>query len=107
MEVSYGDVHRKGRMLNMAIKKRFWETEGAYKRRCDLEAAKASVGAKRLWRIYAIEMLPQKNGGWQMGMQDHFTVEACSEEMAIGVFKHRNGRMSWFVTKIAEETVAV
>lgn len=88
------------------MKKRIFETEGMFKRRCDLEAAKAQIAGKKLWRIQAIEMLPQKNGGWQMGMQDHFTVEACSEEMAIGVFKHRGGRMSWFVTKVTEETVA-
>lgn len=88
------------------MKRRFYETEKMFKKRWDLAQAKAEVMEKKLWRVYAIEMLPQKNGGWQMGAQDHFTVEASSEEMAIGVFKFRNGRMSWFVTKIVEETIA-
>lgn len=88
------------------LKKRFWETERMYRARLDLEAAKAQVAGKRLWRITAIEMLPQKNGGWSMGVKDHFTVEACSEEMAVGVFKRRSGRMSWFVTDVSPEKVA-
>ena len=88
------------------MKKRFYETDAMFARRCDLAEAKASISEKKLWRVCAIEMVRQKNGGWQMGRQDHFTVEACSEESAVGVFKVRDGRMSWFVTSVEPETVA-
>lgn len=88
-------------------KRRFWETAAAFARRQDLEAARKAITGKKLWRITAIEMIKQSNGGWQMGRQDHFTVEACSEEMAIGVFKFRTaGMMHWFVTSVVEESVS-
>jgi len=78
-----------------------------YARRRDLEEAKAAIGAKKLWRIDAIEMIRSPKGqGWTMGTLDHFTVEACSEEMAVGVFKCRSGRMGWFVVRVSPETVS-
>ena len=86
------------------MKKRFWETEKMFRARLDRVAAAQAVGAKRLWRIDAIEMKKGQQG-WTMGNMDHFTVEAFCEEMAIGVFKRRNDRMNWFVTDVKEEVV--
>ena len=85
--------------------KRFYETEAMFKRRCDREEAFAAMLPKRLWRIDAIEMKRAPDGSWRMGRQDHFTVEATTDEMAVGVFKIRNRKMNWFVTGVVEETV--
>lgn len=87
--------------------KRFYETAAMFKRRCDREEALAAMLPKKLWRIDAIEMKRVPDGSWRMGKQDHFTVEATTDEMALGVFKLRNGKMNWFVTGVVEETVVV
>lgn len=86
------------------MKKRFYETNAMYERRCDVNAAYAQIRSKKLWRIDAIEMKRVGNA-WQMGRQDHFSVNACSAEMAIGVFKLREDRMNWFVVSVKEESV--
>lgn len=85
--------------------KRFYETEAMFRRRCDREEAIAAMLPKKLWRIDAIEMKRSPDGSWRMGRQDHFTVEATTDEMALGVFKLRNEKMNWFVTGVSEETV--
>ena len=88
------------------MKKRFYETEAMFKRRCDRETAIAAALPKRLWRIDAIEMKRLPDGTWRMGKQDHFTVEAATDELAIGVFKLRGeGKMNWFVTSVVEEMI--
>lgn len=88
------------------MKKRFYETEAMFKRRCDRETAIAAALPKRLWRIDAIEMKRLPDGTWRMGKQDHFTVEAATDELAIGVFKLRGeGKMNWFVTGVVEEMI--
>ena len=88
------------------MKKRFYETEAMFKRRFDRETAIAAALPKRLWRIDAIEMKRLPDGTWRMGKQDHFTVEAATDELAIGVFKLRGeGKMNWFVTGVVEEMI--
>ena len=88
------------------MKKRFYETEAMFKRRCDRETAIAAALPKRLWRSDAIEMKRLPDGTWRMGKQDHFTVEAATDELAIGVFKLRGeGKMNWFVTGVVEEMI--
>ena len=88
------------------MKKRCYETEAMFKRRCDRETAIAAALPKRLWRIDAIEMKRLPDGTWRMGKQDHFTVEAATDELAIGVFKLRGeGKMNWFVTGVVEEMI--
>ena len=88
------------------MKKRFYETEAMFKRRCDRETAIAAALPKRLWRIDAIEMKRLPDGTWRMGKQDHFTVEAATDELAIGIFKLRGeGKMNWFVTGVVEEMI--
>ena len=88
------------------MKRRFYETEAMFKRRCDRETAIAAALPKRLWRIDAIEMKRLPDGMWRMGKQDHFTVEAATDELAIGVFKLRGeGKMNWFVTGVVEEMI--
>ena len=76
-----------------------------FKRRCDKADALVAAMPKKLWRIDAIEMKRSPDGSWRMGKQDHFTVEAATDEMAIGVFKLRNERMNWFVVSVAQEAV--
>lgn len=86
------------------MKKMFWETNAMFKWRFDLNQAKKMVGEKKLWRIDAIEMTQGPMGSWKMGRQDHFTVEAHTQEMAIGKFKTL-GHMQWFVLGVVEEKV--
>ncbi len=83
-----------------------FESDKARSERVAREFALRQIGAKRLWRVCAIEMMQTSGGGWKMGQQDHFTVEAPSEELAVGVFKLKADHMSWFVTAVTPETVA-
>lgn len=86
------------------MKKRFWESDAAFKRRWDIDQAIRSLGVKKLWRVNAIEMRQGPMGSWIMGHQDHFTVEAHTLEQAIGKFKTM-GKMNWFVVSVQDETV--
>ena len=86
------------------MKKRFWETKAMFKRRWDAAQAIASLGEKKLWRVDAIQMIPQPKGGYVMGDMDHFTVEAYTKELAIGKFKTMD-RMNWFVVAVRLESV--
>lgn len=89
------------------MKKFFFETESHFQKRRDLDQAAKQVAGKKLWRVTAIEMksMPDSmGGGYQMGVKDHFTVSACSREMAIGAFCVERG-MGWFVIAADEESV--
>lgn len=90
----------------MGFLRGFFESDKARTARANREFALRQIGEKKLWRVYAIEMTQLSGGGWKMGQQDHFTVEAPSEELAVGIFKRKTDHMSWFVTSVSPETVA-